>query len=395
MDAEKTFAVVCDVIDDVLARASSRKIEITHVAMCSFWHSLVGIDARGKPTTPVLGWADTRSGKYSTELKKRFDEHDVHNRTGAHFHSSFWPAKLLWLRREQPDVFARTMKWIGFGDYVSSRLTGRCVTSISMASATGVFDQRRCVWDGELLKYLKVKNEHLPKIAYSYECLELTPRYKKRWPQLKNSRLLPAIGDGAADHVGSCGTANRKASVMIGTSAAMRIVYEGSPPNRIPFGLWCYRIDHKNVIVGGALSDGGNLREWCMRTFKLSANAEELIRARDPMRKLPTLLPFFHGERSPGYREGARGEIGYLLPSHDGIDVLHAAMLSVGEQLARIYERLREVASIDEISASGGALYGSPLWCEILCEALAHPISLSHIKNASSVGVVKLVLREK
>lgn len=106
-------------IDAVLEKTSNLKGEIEWVASCSFWHSLVGIDAKGKPTTKVLSWADRRSREYSGVLKERFDEAMIHDRTGAHFHSSFWPAKLLWFRRENPAIFEKTSMWLSLSDYIS------------------------------------------------------------------------------------------------------------------------------------------------------------------------------------------------------------------------------------------------------------------------------------
>ncbi|MFL6374141.1 MAG: gluconokinase [Pyrinomonadaceae bacterium] len=392
MAPTRAFDDVCDVIDDLLARSAGQEVEITHLAMCSFWHSLMGVDPRGKPTTPVLGWADTRSGKYSAELKRRFDEHEVHNRTGAHFHSSFWPSKLLWIKRERPDVFVSTDKWMGFGDYVIMRLVGASVTSTSMASATGIFDQRKLDWDKDLLRFLRVRSADLPQIAETPVKYKLTSAFARRWSALRKASILPAIGDGAADHVGSCGIGKNKASLMVGTSAAIRIAYRGDPPKEIPRGLWCYRIDADHVILGGALSDGGNLYEWCRRNFGLPTDAEEEIRRRDPGRALPIVLPYFHGERSIGYREDARGEILNLRPSHDVIDILHAAMIAVVERLAGIYEQLRGLATIDGVVASGGALRSSPLWCEILAKALGRELELSPADESALQGVVRLTL---
>jgi gluconokinase len=119
MDADDALARVVGTIDQLLQKTASRDISIEHVAMCAFWHSFVGVDERGHPTTKVLGWADTRARKYSGLLKTRFDENAVHRRTGAHFHSSFWPAKLLWLHNEGPDVFARTAMWLSLSDFVA------------------------------------------------------------------------------------------------------------------------------------------------------------------------------------------------------------------------------------------------------------------------------------
>src|SRR6476469_8110887 len=74
MSANVAFRRVVAAVDGVLEKTKSSKVEITHVAMCAFWHSLLGVDAEQRPTTKVLGWADTRSREYSAVLKKRFDE---------------------------------------------------------------------------------------------------------------------------------------------------------------------------------------------------------------------------------------------------------------------------------------------------------------------------------
>ena len=213
MDAEECVVRVIACIDAILVRSSTLKVEIAAVAICSFWHSLVGIDANGKPTTKLLGWADTRGRKYAAVLKKRFNEKVTHNRTGAHFHSSFWPAKLLWLRNEFPDVFAVTERWLSFSDFIALRLFGEPTTSVSMASATGIFDIRKCTWDAELLKFLKIKTSALPAIAdTNSKTFRLNKRFAKRWPRLKDAKWFPAIGDGAADNIGAgCVTKNKAA----------------------------------------------------------------------------------------------------------------------------------------------------------------------------------------
>ncbi|MCA1590980.1 MAG: carbohydrate kinase, partial [Acidobacteria bacterium] len=262
IDADLAFDQVIAAIDAVLDRSEKIDAAIEFVASCAFWHSIVGVDTKGKPTTPVIGWADIRSREYSHILKDRLDEKAVHDRTGAHFHSSFWPAKLMWLRKEFPDIWLATAKWLSFSDYVALKLSGDVVTSVSMASATGVFDQRKCDWDSEMIRYLKIDRKSLPMIAENGETFRLSRKFARRWPRLKDAEWFPAVGDGATDHVGSCGIDKNKASLMVGTSAAMRVAYEGEPPLKIPEGLWCYRIDRDRVIIGGALSDGGNLYRW-------------------------------------------------------------------------------------------------------------------------------------
>ncbi|MBP9109742.1 MAG: gluconokinase [Pyrinomonadaceae bacterium] len=391
IDADIAFDQVLVAIDAVLEKTKNLIVEIECVASCSFWHSLVGVDANGKPTTKVLSWADRRSREYSRVLKERFDEATIHDRTGAHFHSSFWPAKLLSFRRENTAIFEKTSMWLSLSDYIALKLFGRPVTSVSMASGTGIFDQRKCVWDNELSKFLKVKTSALPVIAADGETFRLNRKFAARWPRLKNAAWFPSVADGAADNVGSGCVTKDKAALMVGTSAALRIIYQGEPPEQIPDGLWCYRVDRKRVIVGGALSDGGNLYALIKRRFKLSGNIDQLIAERDAADGL-VVIPFFHGERSTGYDEDARGAIIGMTAEHDGIDVLRAAMEGVAFRLADIFERLSTVADIHEIVASGGALRDSPVWTQIIADVLGRDLTLNDAQESSSRGAVLLAL---
>src|SRR4028119_620348 len=95
IDAGEALAQIEKAIDDVLEKSKNLAGEIEYVAASSFWHSLVGVDEKGKPTTNVFGWADTRSREYVAALREKLNENEIHNRTGARFHSSFWTAKLL------------------------------------------------------------------------------------------------------------------------------------------------------------------------------------------------------------------------------------------------------------------------------------------------------------
>lgn len=388
--AEYAFERVTAAIDAVLKNAEETKGEIGAVAISAFWHSLVGVDGRGKPTTPILGWPDTRSRAYSRVLKKRFDETKVHDRTGAHFHSSFWPAKLLWVRKESREIWAKTSKWLSFSDYLALKLSGEPQTSISMASATGIFNQRYADWDVELLPYLRLSRNRLPTITDADQ--RLTSKFVKRWPRLKNAKWFPAVGDGAADHIGSCGLDKNRASLMVGTSGALRVAYRGEPPKQIPSGLWCYRIDRERVIIGGALSDGGNLYRQLRADLEIPKNAEDEMRRRGADSHGLTVLPFFHGERSTGYHEDARGAMLGLNVSHDGVDILQAAMEGVAYRFAEILNQLGKLVRIREIVASGGALRESPVWTQIIADVLGRDLLINNAQESSLRGAVLLAL---
>ncbi|MCC7305949.1 MAG: gluconokinase [Acidobacteria bacterium] len=400
IDADEAFDQVFAAIGDVLAKAEKVKGEITHVAASCFWHSLVGIDTKGKATTKVFGWADTRSREAVAVLRKKFDENEVHNRTGARFHSSYWPAKLLWLKGRNTTgregaPFTETDHWLSLSDYILLRLTDALATSVSMASATGIFDIRKCEWDRGLIKFLKLKFANFPPISADNATYTLNAKFAKRWPRLADAQWFPAIGDGAANNIGAGCVTKNKAALMIGTSGAMRVAYKGEPPAKIPSGLWCYRIDRKRVVIGGALSDGGGLYQWLKDNLRLLADddkTEAEIAKRPPAGHGLIFLPFLAGERSTGYHENAAGAILGLRTATDTIDIVQAALESVAYRFADIFDQLNSVIKVREIIASGGALRHSPVWTQIIADVLGRDLTLPDTREASSRGACLLAL---
>lgn len=394
ISAKDALNQVIEAIDDVLKKSPSANIE--YVAASCFWHSLIGIDEKNQAVTPVYTWAETRPTKYVQTLREKLNEAEIHNRTGARFHSSYWTAKLLWIQKEQKEVFKKTTEWLSFSDFVALKLFGVSATNVSMASGTGIFDLRQHIWDEELLKFLKINRQNLPKIVEKdAETFQLNPKYKKRWTQLKDAKWFLAIGDGAANNIGAGCVEKSKAALMIGTSGAMRVAYKGEIPAKIPNGLWCYRIDRQRVIIGGALSDGGGLYRWLKDNLKLRGTDDDIeneVAKRIPDAHGLTFLPFLAGERSTGYHESAHGAVLGLKSASDSIDIVQSALESVAYRFAEIYDQLNEVCAIETIIASGGALRESPVWTQIIADVLAQNMSLPDTREASSRGAVLLAL---
>jgi len=396
IDAAEAFSQAVKAIDDILERCPTEVAAVEYVAASCFWHSLIGIDENGKATTPVYTWAETRPAKYVQKLRDKLDETATHNRTGCRFHSSYWTAKLLWLRHERREIFDKTKQWLSFSDYIALLLFDEAKTSVSMASGTGIFDIRKCDWDKDLLKFLKIKPANLPEIVEKdSRTFQLNKKYAGRWEKLKDAKWFLAIGDGAANNLGAGCIEKSKAALMIGTSGAMRVAYQGKPPKQIPNGLWCYRIDRKRIIIGGALSDGGGLYRWLKDNLRLKESDDKIeseIEKRDADAHGLTFLPFLAGERSTGYNESAHGAVLGLKSSTDPIDTMQAALESVAYRFAEIFDQLNSVCKIKEITASGGALRESPVWTQIIADVLGKNMSLPDVREASSRGAVLLAL---
>jgi gluconokinase len=398
LESREAIEQVTRVIDAVLALAPvASGANIETVAVSCFWHSLVGVDRAGRAVTPVLGWADMRSAQAALELRRHFDEQATHARTGCPFHPSYWPAKLRWFQQERPEVYRAVDRWLSFSELLALRFFGEAETSVSMASGTGLLDQRFCAWDGELLAWLGITTGQLPTIAADDKTFDgLTDEYARRWPRLAGARWFPAIGDGAANNIGAGCATRERVALMIGTSGAMRLLWEDEPPAALPSGLWLYRADRRRIVVGGALSDGGGLYSWMKDALAIRTDAEEVERALaslEPDAHGLTLLPFWAGERSTGWATTARGAITGLTTHTRPIEILRASMEAVAYRFALIASVLQPLALAGaKTVASGGALRASPLWAQMLADVLGHALTLSGVRESSCRGAALLAL---
>jgi gluconokinase len=396
VDADLLLEQVAQTLDALFAKLYKPTFRIELISISCFWHSLLGLDDADRPTTTVLGWSDTRAAAATQVLRTTLDEAKFHARTGCRFHPSYWPAKLLRLKTEEPETWTRTTRWLSFSEYLALKFFGETAISISMASGTGLLDQRTCEWDPELLRALDVPAETLPEIATPTQSLQkLNYEYAVRWPQLSEARLFPAIGDGAANNIGEgCVSANAVA-LMIGTSGAMRALIEDAPPAQLPSALWCYRADRTRIVIGGALSDGGSLYNLIRDSLLYGEDAEsiedELARLQPDSHGL-TVLPFWLGERSPGWNANARGGILGMSLTTRPIEILRAAMEAVAYRFALVASALDRFAPDANLIASGHALRSSPTWTQIVADVLGRPLVLSERTEASTRGAALLAL---
>ncbi|MDQ5846675.1 MAG: gluconokinase [Acidobacteriota bacterium] len=395
IDADVLLEQLVHAIDSLFANYKcTTAIEL--IAISCFWHSLLGVDGAARPTTSVLGWSDPRAAEVAEALRAKFDEPKFHNITGCRFHASYWPAKLLRLRNKEPQVFKATSRWLSFAEYLALRLFSETAVSVSMASGTGLLNQRTCEWETELLSALDIDGSGLPEIAFPGQTFhKLDDEYARRWPQLSEARWFPAIGDGAANNIGAGCTSPASTALMIGTSGAMRVLYSGEPPDRIPPELWCYRADRSRVIIGGALSDGGNLYNW-IRTSMLDSYDSPFIETElenlQPDAHGLTVLPFWSGERSTGWSPRARGALlGATLHTRP-IEILRAAMEAIAYRLALIAQALEPFAPRAEVMVSGHALRSSPAWVQIITDVLGRGLLVTEVAEASTRGAALLAL---
>lgn len=391
-DPQRLLDAAATCVDAVLH--GSRLPDVAAVGVATFWHGLLGFDAARHPLTPIYMWADTRSALDATLLRDALDAPALHARTGCPLHSSYWPAKLRWLARQRPEL-ARAARWGSFGEFLELRLFGEAATSISMASATGLFDQDALVWDPVALAAAELEEGRLFPLCDRRDGRRgLRPEWARRWPALRSAVWFPAVGDGAASNVGSgCIDAGRVA-LSLGTSTALRIAT--TAPAAPPPALWRYRLDRGLTLVGGALSEGGNVYAWCRDVLRLPLDEAEIERA---LAGIPvdthglTVLPFLAGERAPGWRGERRAAITGLGLDTTAAHILHAALEAVALRIALVYLLLRSRATPrHEVVASGGMLPVSRTWVQTIADAIGHPVTMSREEEATSRGAAVLAL---
>jgi gluconokinase len=363
---------------------------IAAVGASSTWHGLLAASAKGEAETPAVLWADTRSRRAAEKLKQLLDGEAVHQRTGAPIHPTYWPAKIEWLRDTRPRLRRPQIRWISPPDLLYWKLFGRLGTSLSMASGTGLL-RIDGGWDQELLEILHVDPTALPPIREFEQGLE--PHWARRWPELAQVPWLHAAGDGALANLGSGCIDPDQRALTVGTSGALRVIH-GQPLNRIPAGLWTYRVDSRRLVTGGALSNGGNLYAWLLQALRLDADRLERRLARlQPGAHGLTFLPLLAGERSPGFAPHATGAIAGLTSATTAVDIARAGLEGVAVEFA-IVDRLLDQALPPprRVVASGTGILSSPAWMQVTADALSRPIAAGRAPEASSRGAAILAL---
>lgn len=408
VDATTIAAEVAAVIDKLVRRA---KGPIAGVALDTFASSLVGIDADGRALTPCYTYADGRCADQVEQLRAELDEAEVQQRTGCRIHASYLPARLLWLRDTKPDVFASVHRWVSLGEFVHIALLGTAAAGTSTAAWTGMLDRRTGQWDSFLLDRVGIGVDQLSPIADPDQPYRAADgRIAERWPALADAVWFPPIADGLASNIGLGAADGGIVALTAATSGAMRILISGTP-DRLPSGLWCYRIDRGRNLVGGALNDVGRVVSWVSDTLDLRGRELDDIAAAPPDDATPLMVPFLTGERSTGWAARARASFANISAEATGPALARAALEGIGISYQRIARQLVEAVDgsgtspdsapgSDEpggttrrrIHAGGGLLGGIPSFAQILADALGMPVGPVTTKRTTLRGTALLAM---
>jgi gluconokinase len=349
------------------------------VAGCGFWHGLLGLNASGKPATPILTWADNRSVTEAVALRKEFREREIQSRTGCMLRAPFWPAKLLWFRRTNPKSFRRIANWTSPAAWIFGQLFGTPGSSHSMASGTGLYNLNERTWDAELCQHCDVDRAQLDQLGDA-------PRAATK--ALRNAKIFAVIGDSAASNLGCGADSIGRVAINIGTSAAVRMIV---PRKRkltrgLPSGLFAYVVDDDRLVLGGAVSNAGNLRAWCLRELRIDGDVERTLSREYSATDNLTILPYLVRERAPSWPENVPATITGFAAATDAADIFRAATTATYYRLAEIFDALAPaLPRVDEVIVSGGVLK-SPASLRILADCVGRDIRMSAELESSLRG---------
>ena len=398
-DADEVLAAVVEVVGLLVKRAALATSSVEAIVFGGIWHSLLPLDAEGRPLCRALTWADHRSARENDLLRTRLDNEEVKARTGCALHPMYFLSKILWFKSHAPELYARTARFVSIKEYILAQLYGTCVVDRSIASGTGVWNMERGDWDCELLASAGVAE------ARFSECVEptsmvrgLKSSYAAAMGLSQGTPAVVGASDGALAHLGAVGLAEGRMSLSAGTSIALRL--RRAEP-RIVRGCeaWCYYLADGSWLQGGVAHDGGNTLRWVADNLLGARPGDEtafdamneLARRATPGASGLRFFPLFGGERCPNYRPDARGGIIGLSFNHGAAQMTRALYEGLAFTIRAIYRMLAGDLRPDLV-VTGGILR-SPVWLEIVADCLGKPLWRPAIDESAAWGGVVLGLK--
>ena len=358
--------------------------EVAGIGLSGQMHGLVALDAAGAVIRPAILWNDGRSAAECAEIEERVGLSELIARTGNRALTGFTAPKLLWLRRHEPDAYARIARVMLPKDYVRLRLCGEHAIDMADASGTLLLDVARRRWSAELLDALELDAGWLPRLLESPEVSGSTP---------DGVPVAAGAGDQAAGALGVGVDRPGPLSVALGTSGVVFAAlpeFAADPEARVH--AFCHAVPGGWHAMGVMLSAGGSLR-WLRDAAAPGAGFEELIAAAaewEPGAEGLTFLPYLAGERTPHADPDARGSFTGLSLRHDRGALVRAVLEGVAYGLRDSLDLLRELGVAPERARVSGGGARSELWLRIVASALELPLERPVVEEGAAYGAALL-----
>ncbi len=385
----------------LLANPGARPEDVAVVGFSGQMQGCLPVDAAGRPLRPCIIWSDQRAVAQADRLSERLGQERVFQITGHRITPTLSGPKIMWLRDHEPEVFARTHKFLHVKDYVAYRMTGCLVTDRSDASGMNLYDLDRGVWSEEILQAIELDPRRLPEVHASTDVIgEVTRQAAAELGLRPGTPVVIGGGDGASAAVGAGAVIEGPAYTYIGSSAwisfaARRPIYD---PQRRIFNF-AHMVPGLFLPCGTMQAAGGSYRWLRQEVCRLEGRqADETgadvyeIMNRCAAESVPgahglLFLPYLQGERSPHWNPKARGGFVGLQITHTRADLIRAVLEGIALNLRTILQAYTEAgARIDEVVVIGGGAKGE-LLRQILADVFGRPVLRPRLLDeATSLG---------
>jgi len=366
---------------------------VTGLGLTGQMHGSVFLDERDRVIRRALLWSDQRTAKQSKAITEIVGESRLLEIAGNPALTGFQAPKVLWLRDQEPEAYARVQHLLLPKDYVRLRLTGEFATDASDASGTLLLDVRRRKWSDELLTALDIPREWLPRVYESPDLTGKVTRVAAAETGLHSGIPVAAgAGDNAAAAVGLGIIRKGAASVSIGTSGVLFVDSGGLIHAGGELHTFCHAVPGRYHMMGVTLAAGGSLSWWRDALFP-GHDFEALTRAAS---QVPAgsegllYFPYLSGERTPHRDPFARGGFLGLTTRHTGAHMTRAVMEGVAFSLKDSLDLIVAAGvNVKELRATGGGAR-SDLWRQLLADTLRLPVYRTVVDEGPAYGAALL-----
>ena len=354
-------------------------------------HGLVCLDGGGRPIRPAILWNDQRTAAECAEIERRVGLERLVELTGNRALTGFTAPKLLWLRRHEPDAYARIAHVLLPKDYVRLRLTGELATDVADASGTLLFDVAHRRWSDELPAALDLPPAWLPP---AHESTAVAGRTIAGDTVSRSGIAVAAgAGDQAAAALGVGVDRPGPVSVVLGTSGVVLAAlpaYAHDPQARVH--AFCHAVPGRWQALGVMLSAAGSLA-WLRDTAAPGVPYEALLAeaARwEPGAEGLLFAPYLAGERTPHADPDARAAFTGLSLRHDRGALVRAVLEGVAFGLRDSLALLRELGVEPTVGRVSGGGARSELWLRVVASVLRLPLETTAAPEGSAYGAALL-----
>ena len=358
-------------------------------------HGLVALDGKDAVIRPAILWNDGRTAEETAWLNTEIGKAKLSALTANIAFAGFTAPKILWMRNNEPENFARIRKIMLPKDYINYRLTGVHSCDYSDASGMLLLDVEHKCWSEEMMEICGVSKEQMPSLFESYEVIgTLKPEVAELLGLPADVKVVAGAGDNAAAAVGTGTVGDGACNISLGTSGTIFISSEkfGVDPNNALHAF--AHADGRWHLMGCMLSAASCNKWFCDEILKTSDYAGEQKEIGDERLGANRVffLPYLMGERSPINDTDARGTFIGMTMDSSRSDLVQAVLEGVAFAIRDSFEVAKSLGiPIDRSKLCGGGAK-SPLWRKIMANVLNIPLDIPQTEEGPGYGGAMLAM---